>query len=127
METQSAFIWLVCLLPFLGLGVGMAGNKLVDVADQQAKKSRLNDLQYKIRKKQLEQQLQEVETVAAPVDTQQKSVGIIDGLDAPREKSHADCKPTGRRYNSVDEIVAELSPEVQAEYERLRAETGGRI
>jgi hypothetical protein len=112
METHSAFIWLVCLLPFLGLGVGMAGNKLVDVADQQAKKSRLNDLQYKIRKKELEQQLQEVETVAAPVDAQQKSVGIIDGLDACKRRyeaavaAHSKAQTSDEENRLFDEVIA---------------------
>lgn len=40
-------------------------------------------------------------------------------------KHGAENKPTGRMYRTVDELTAaECSPEVQAEYARLRAEEG---
>lgn len=43
--------------------------------------------------------------------------------DSP--KHGAECKPTGRKYRTVDELVdAECADKVKAEYYRLRAEEG---
>lgn len=63
MNTQLGFIWLflIPLMPFLGLGIGLAANKAVDAADQQGKKGRLTDLEYQIKKKELEKQLKDLD------------------------------------------------------------------
>lgn len=54
-------LFLLCFLPFLGLGVGMAGNKVADVVDQQVKKSRLTDLEFQVREKELKKQLADLD------------------------------------------------------------------
>lgn len=73
-NTESGFIWLVCLLPFLGLGVGMAGNKLVDSERRREQKSRqnrdLSRLEYEAEKVELEARI--------------KRAKDADGVDAPK-------------------------------------------
>ena len=41
------------------------------------------------------------------------------------KKRRAKCKPTGRVYSSVDELVKESGGEVECHYARLRSENEG--
>jgi sensor histidine kinase YesM len=54
----QALIWLIPLLPFLGLGVGMAGNALADKERRREQHSRqnreLSKLEYEAEKLELE-------------------------------------------------------------------------